>query len=59
MTKKGREKEKLEDYGDRRVKEKGKLGKNVGKLEGGKRKLGKGEGGGKMKLNKAKKKEIR
>ena len=39
------EREKLEDYGDRRDKEKGKLGKNVEKLEGGKRKLGKGEGG--------------
>ena len=45
----------MEDYGDRRIKKKGNIKKNVGKQEGGKRKLGKEERGGNTKLNKVEK----
>ena len=40
----------MEDYGDRRMEEKGNLGKNVRKKEGEKRELGKEERGGKYKV---------
>ena len=42
------EREKLEDWGDKRIEKKGNLEKNLGKQEGEKRKLGKGERGGKF-----------